>query len=575
LLPLDEISCDLLIIGAGGAGLLAAVHAHEGDSNLRIVIVVKGLLGQSGCTRMVQGGYNCVLNPNDSFEKHFEDTIKGGQFLNNQELAWTLVSDSPDRIIELENRIGCLFDRDKNGVIHQKPFAGQSFDRTVHKGDLTGIEIMSNLRDYVFENGMTVLEETRGLDLIMDGSRCAGAVLLNNRKGRFIACRAKATLLATGAGATMYQISSPSLEKAADGMGMAYRVGAEFIDMEMMQFHPTGLLVGSSIATGGLLEEGLRGAGARLFNARGERYMERYAPDKLERATRDVVSRSSYMEIMAGRGTASGGVLLDATHMGAKFLLDNFRGMVERCAEYGFDLLHSRVEVSPSAHYHMGGVKIDRDGRCNIDGLFVAGEDAGGVHGANRLGGNGVADSIVFGARAGDAMAEYVKSSSREPGYSAASAQALCKRWHDIRTRASGENPFKLRDELERVMWKKAGVVRNGPDLTTACDELKALQERAANCEGSGSETYNAKWNEAINLANITVIAEMIAKSALMREESRGAHYRQDFPDKRTEWLKNICMTPENGGLRTWTTPVQFTRLSPPELEAKKQPVGV
>src|SRR5881275_877902 len=216
MLPIDHIDADVLIIGAGGAGLLAALHIHETLPSAKIVIVVKGLLGQSGCTRMVQGGYNCVLNPSDSFQRHFEDTVKGGQFLNNQDLAWALVSDSPDRIIELENRVGCLFDRNADGTIHQKPFAGQSFDRTVHKGDLTGIEIMSNLRDYVLESDMIVLQETRGLDLLMD-----------NGHGKFIAVRAKAVLLATGAGATMYQISSPSLEKAADGMGMAHRVGAE------------------------------------------------------------------------------------------------------------------------------------------------------------------------------------------------------------------------------------------------------------------------------------------------------------------------------------------------------------
>src|SRR3954465_9971735 len=370
MLPIDDLTADVLILGAGGAGMLAALHVTTANPRARIVIAVKGLIGQSGCTRMVQGGYNCVLNSADSLEKHFNDTIKGGQFINNQDLAWTLVSDSPQRILELENRVGCLFDRNPDGTIHQKPFAGQSFDRPVHKGDLTGIEIMSNLRDWVLEQpNITVLEETRGLDLLRGDTGVYGAVLLDNRKGRFVAVSARAVLLATGAGATMYTISSPSLEKAGDGQAMAYRVGAEFIDMEMMQFHPTGLLVGKSMATGGLLEEGLRGAGARLYNAVGERFMQRYS-DKAERATRDVVSRSSYMEIMAGRGTPSGGVLIDATHMGEKFLLDNFRGMVDRCREYGFDLLHDRVEVSPSAHYHMGGVRIDVDGFTSVEGLF-------------------------------------------------------------------------------------------------------------------------------------------------------------------------------------------------------------
>ncbi|MBA3272807.1 MAG: FAD-binding protein, partial [Chthoniobacterales bacterium] len=532
---------------------MAALHAHENSSGkLRICVAVKGLLGQSGCTRMVQGGYNCVLNPNDSFERHFEDTIKGGQFLNNQELAWHLVSDSPDRIIELENLVGCLFDRNPDGTIHQKPFAGQSFDRTVHKGDLTGIEIMANLRDYIFEQPpVQVLEETRGLDLLFDESRVAGALLLDNRRGRFVVMRAKATLLATGGGATMYRISSPSLEKAGDGVGMAFRAGAEFIDMEMMQFHPTGLLVGRSIATGGLLEEGLRGAGSRLFNGNGERFMEKYS-DKLERATRDIVSRSSYMEIMAGRGTKQGGVQLDASHLGEKFLLDNFRGMVERCAEYGFDLLHSQVEVSPSAHYHMGGVKIDGGCFTNIDGLFVAGEDAGGVHGANRLGGNGVADSIVFGARAGDAMEVDVQS-QKMPAVSRDQITTLARRWSGSLERTQGEDPFKLREQLEDVMWEKVGVVRNGPDMTDAVQEIKTLQDRINRAAAAGGAIYNSKWNEALNTANLLVVAEMTALSALLREESRGAHYRQDFTEKSPAWLKNICLKPEGGGVKHWT----------------------
>lgn len=569
MLPLETIETDLLIIGAGGAGLLAALHAHELNKKLRITIVVKGLLGQSGCTRMVQGGYNCVLNPNDSFEKHFADTIKGGQYINNQDLAWTLVSDSPNRIIELENHVGCLFDRNPDGTIHQKPFAGQSFDRTIHKGDLTGIEIMSNLRDYVLEEDMTVLEETRGLDLLFDGSRVSGALLLDNRKGKFIVVKAKATLLATGGGATMFQISSPSLEKAGDGHAMAFRAGAEFIDMEMMQFHPTGLLVGRSMATGGLLEEGLRGAGARLFNGLGERFMEKYAPDKMERSTRDVVSRSSYLEIMAGRGTKNGGVYIDATHM--KDVAKNFRGMVDRCAEYGFDLVHSRVEVSPSAHYHMGGVKIDRDCYCNIEGLFVAGEDAGGVHGANRLGGNGVADSIVFGARAGDSVAEYMNA-PYTPKVSESQIQDLCKRWLEPLERTEGENPFQLREQMEELMWKKSGVVRNGPDMESAVNALQQMRTRAEKQAGPGGVIFNAKWNEAINVTNLLTVAEMITRSALMRTESRGAHYRQDFPTSNPDWLRNIHIVPEAGNMKFWTTDVEFTKMQPPpEMQRKAE----
>ena len=562
----EQLDADILILGSGGAGLMAALHAQERNKRLRIVVAVKGLLGQSGCTRMVQGGYNAVLNPADSLQRHFEDTIKGGAFLNNQELAWTLVEDAPKRIIELENRFGCVFDRNDDGTVHQKPFAGQSFDRTVHKGDLTGIEIMSNLRDAVLESEITVLEECRGIDLLQSGNRISGALLLDVRTGKFIVARARATLLATGGGATMYRISSPSLEKSGDGMAMACRAGAAFVDMEMLQFHPTGLLVGDSLATGGLLEEGLRGAGARLFNGLGERYMERYDPKKLERTTRDVISRASYLEIMAGRGTASGGVLLDASHLGEEFLLRHFPGMVERCADYGFDLLHGPVEVSPSAHYQMGGVEIDRDGHSNLDGLFVAGEDAGGVHGANRLGGNGVADSIVFGARAGDAMTEYAAGAELS-SVSEAQVRELSEKWSQPLRRDDGDKVFPLRKQLEDLMWMKVGIVRDGAGLGAAIEEIGCLEERTGRVKVSGGAAFNLEWNEAINLVNLTLVAGMVARSALVREESRGAHYRSDHPAPDPAWLKRIRLTQENGDLKFSFGKVAFTRLQPLELE--------
>src|SRR5947207_4831340 len=564
-LPLEHLDADILIVGAGGAGLLAAVHAHEISKKLRIVVAVKGLLGQSGCTRMVQGGYNAVLNPNDSLERHFADTVKGGAYLNHQELAWTLVKEAPDRIVELENRIGCMFDRNSDGTIHQKPFAGQSFDRTVHKGDLTGIEIMSNLRDYIIEEDIRVLQETRGLDLLTSDGKVCGALLLNIRTGRLIAVRSRATLLASGGGATMYRISSPSLEKAADGMAMAFRAGARFVDMEMLQFHPTGLLVGKSMATGGLLEEGLRGAGARLFNGLGERYMERYDPQKLERATRDVISRSSYLEIMAGRGTQSGGVYIDVSHLDHDFIARSFPGMVERCRDYGFDLVHDRVEVSPSAHYQMGGVAMDVDCRTSIPGLFVAGEDGGGVHGANRLGGNGVADSIVYGARAGDSMADFVIGRDL-PSLSEAQLAELAARWTGPLERSAGENVFRLRTELDGLMWEKAGVVRNGCDLQSAAEELRTLKARAVNIAAPGGAASNPAWNEALNLINLIVNAEMVARSAALRTESRGAHYRQDYPAPDPAWLKNIHLTPAGDEMKFHFEPVRFTRLSPPDL---------
>jgi succinate dehydrogenase/fumarate reductase flavoprotein subunit len=563
-LAVDALDADILIIGAGGAGLLAALHAHEINPALRIVIAVKGLLGQSGCTRMVQGGYNAVLDPRDSLERHFSDTINGGAFLNNQDLAWKLVEDAPKRIVELENKVGCIFDRNADGTVHQKPFAGQSFDRTVHKGDLTGIEIMSNLRDYILESDIRVLQECRGLDLLTDDGAVAGAVLLDIRAGRLIAVRAKATLIATGGGATMYRISSPSLEKSGDGMAMARRAGVTFVDMEMLQFHPTGLLVGSSIATGGLLEEGLRGAGAHLYNGRGERFMERYDPQHLERATRDVVARASYLEIAAGRGTTSGGVYIDAHHLGEEFLLTRFPGMVERCADYGFDLLHDRVEVSPSAHFQMGGIKIDVNCRTGLANLFAAGEDAGGVHGANRLGGNGVADSVVFGGCAGDVMADYV--GARElPAVSTPQVKAISEYWTRPLAAENGQKPFDLRRELENVMWDQVGVVRNGPDLQLALDALAELRERSSRATVSGGPASNPAWNALMDLANLGAVAQMVAEGALLRTESRGAHYRADYPHADPVWLKNIMLTPRGDELDAHFEPVRFKRLSPPD----------
>ncbi len=570
-LHLEHLDCDLLIVGGGGAGLLAAVHAllagkKSSAGQLRIVIVVKGLLGQSGCTRMVQGGYNAVLNAGDSLDLHFADTIRGGAYINHQELAWKLVEDAPKRIIELENRIGCMFDRNPDGTIHQKAFAGQSFDRTVHRGDLTGIEIMSNLRDYIIEGDFRVLQETRGLDLLTCDGKVGGALLLNLRTGRLIAVRSRATLLATGGGATMYRISSPSLEKSGDGMAMAFRAGAQFVDMEMLQFHPTGLLVGNSVATGGLLEEGLRGAGARLFNGLGERYMERYDSTKMERATRDVISRSSYLEIMAGRGTPGGGVYIDVSHLDHEYVAQSFHGMVERCRDYGFDLVHDRVEVSPSAHYQMGGVAMDVDCRTNLECLFVAGEDGGGVHGANRLGGNGVADSIVYGARAGDSMADFIVGRDL-PYVPASQLNELSARWAQALGRTEGENVFQLRAALEDVMWNQVGVVRNGPHLTEAVSALDDLTTRADNVMAPGDPESNPVWNEALNLINLCANAAMVARSALLRTESRGAHYREDYPAADPGWLRNIYLTRIDNEMKFECEPVKFSRLSPPQPE--------
>src|SRR5476649_2902797 len=408
-MQLRRIETDILILGAGGAGLFAALHAKKTAPSLDVTVAVKGLLGKCGCTRMVQGGYNVALAPGDSVERHFMDTIEGGKWLNDQDLAWKLVTEAQVRIRELENELGCFFDRNPDGSVHQKAFAGQTFDRTVHKGDLTGIEIINRLSEQVWARKIKRLEEHRAVALIKSkgGDALAGVLMIDMRSGEFAFVQAKSVLLATGGGPTMYKYHTPSGDKSCDGLAMALRAGLPLRDMEMVQFHPTGLLAGTGTRmTGTVLEEGLRGAGGHLLNGEGARFMGNY-DDKLERATRDVVSRAIFAEMRAGRGTPNGGVYLAMGHLGPAKVRAQFKGMVERCDDCGFDLAGGLVEVVPTAHYMMGGVEFEADGATALRGLFAAGEDTGGVHGANRLGGNGVANSTVFGAIAGDAMAEW------------------------------------------------------------------------------------------------------------------------------------------------------------------------
>ena len=357
---MQALDTDILILGAGGAGLFAALHAKKARPELDVTIAVKGLLGKCGCTRMVQGGYNVALAPEDSVERHFMDTIEGGGWLNQQDLAWLLVSTAPKRIRELENEIGCFFDRNPDGTVHQKAFAGQTFDRTVHKGDLTGIEIVNRLAEQIWRLNVRRLEDHRALDLIpaADGSGLCGVAMLDMRSGEPLLVRARATLLATGGGPTMYLYHTPSGDKSCDGMAMALRAGLPLRDMEMVQFHPTGLLAGPNTRmTGTVLEEGLRGSGGHLIDATGTRFMFDY--DKRgERATRDIVCRGIADRIRKGHASPNGGVYIAMGHLGPDNVRREFKGMVERCADCGFDLTQGQVEVIPTAHYMMGGVQF-------------------------------------------------------------------------------------------------------------------------------------------------------------------------------------------------------------------------
>src|SRR5262245_51308609 len=565
---MEQLETDILILGAGGAGLLAALHAKRAAPDLDVTIAVKGLLGKCGCTRMVQGGYNVALAPGDSVERHFMDTIDGGGWLNNQELAWLLVTQAPVRIRELENEVGCFFDRNPDGTVHQKAFAGQTFDRTVHKGDLTGIEIINRLAEQIWRHDVRKLEDHRALDLIpaADGSGLAGVYMLDMRSGEPLLVRARATLLATGGGPTMYKYHTPSGDKSCDGMAMALRAGLPLRDMEMVQFHPTGLLAGEGTRmTGTVLEEGLRGSGGHLIDATGERFMFDY-DSRGERATRDIVSRSIQDRIRAGFASPHGGVYIEMGHLGPANVRRDFKGMVRRVADCGFDLAAGRVEVIPTAHYMMGGVVFAPDCTTPMPRLYAAGEDTGGVHGANRLGGNGVANSTVFGGLAGDTIGVRTKRSAALPEPDKAALDQATARALAPLGKKSGDLPG-IRQKLYDTMRDDVGILRTAQSLARGRAALDDLASELADSGVAGDDRrYNLTWMDRLNLENLVLVSRAIRAAADARCDSRGAHFREDFPgtpdlsSSRYTLVRNV-----NGDMAVTTEAVEFTRVRPGE----------
>jgi fumarate reductase flavoprotein subunit len=563
---MKRIRTDILVLGSGGAGLFAALHAKRAAPQLQVTVAVKGLLGKCGCTRMVQGGYNVALAEGDSVERHFMDTIEGGKWLPNQELAWTLVTTAIERIHELENELGCFFDRNPDGTVHQKAFAGQTFDRTVHKGDLTGIEIINRLAEQAWVSGVERLEEHRAIALVKarGANAIAGVAMIDMRTGELLFVQAKSVLLGTGGGPTMYRYHTPSGDKSCDGLAMALDAGLTLRDMEMVQFHPTGVLAGEGTRlTGTIIEEGLRGAGGYLLNGAKERFMTNYDP-RGERATRDIVSRGMFSEIRAGRGTPHGGLYISMGHLGPDNVRRMFKGMVERCADCGFDLAGGLVEVVPTAHYMMGGVEFQADGRTAMEGLFAAGEDTGGVHGANRLGGNGVANSTVFGGIAGDTMGAWTPREGewREPEAGALEAA-------EARARFPLGRPVgdldRVRQSLYEVMWNDVGSLREASRLERARSRLAELRGELEATGVDGKDLrYNLTWHDWLNLSSLITVSEAICTAALAREDSRGAHFREDFPqtgDLARSAYSQVWI--EDGALRLGWKPVDFTRVRP------------
>jgi len=566
---LERHDTDILIIGAGGAGLFAALHAQKAAPDLKITIAVKGLLGKCGCTRMVQGGYNVALGVGDSVERHFMDTIAGGKWLPHQDMAWKLCETAVVRIRELENEIGCFFDRNADGSLHQKAFAGQSFDRTVHKGDLTGIEIINRLMEQVLSRSVERMEEHRALALIPTpgGEALAGVLFVDMRQGVFRLVRAKAVLIATGGGPTMYRYHTPSGDKSMDGLSMALRLSLPLRDMEMVQFHPTGLLAGDGTRmTGTVLEEGLRGAGGQLLDGEGRRFMFDY-DEKGERATRDIVSRAIYDEMRKGRTTPYGGVYISMSHLGPEKVARQFKGMVKRCADCGFDLAGGRVEVVPTAHYQMGGLECDPDTRTAMPGLYVAGEDAGGAHGSNRLGGNGVANSTVYGGVAGDVMAADVQATTtalRDVDEDLLAVEMI-RALH-----AFGGKPgdvHGLRRRLMDLMWDDVGVMRTGDGLQRGLNQLADLKGEFLETGLPDSDLrFNLTWHDWLNLRSLIEISEAIATAALQRENSRGAHYREDFPEEGDLMASYYTVVRQQGdALDVSRAPVIFSIVKPGE----------
>ena len=522
---------DILILGSGGAGLFAALHVKKAAPDLQVTIAVKGLVGKCGCTRMVQGGYNVALGAGDSVERHFMDTIHGGKWLPHQDMAMKLCETAIIRVQELENELGCFFDRNSDGSLHHKAFAGQTFDRTVHKGDLTGIEIISRLMEQVRAMPLQMLEEYRALALIPNqaGDSITAVLMVDMRSGEFHLVRTKSVLLATGGGPTMYRYHTPSGEKSMDGLSMALRVGLKLRDMEMVQFHPTGLLAGlDTRMTGTVLEEGLRGAGGYLLNDQGVRFMLDYDP-AAERATRDIVSRAIYAEMRKGNTSPHGGVYISMSHLGADNVKRQFSGMVRRCADCGFDLAGGQVEVVPTAHYFMGGVVVEPDTRCELTGLYVAGEDAGGAHGANRLGGNGVANSTVFGGIAGDVMAADIAGVNHWQDPDMSTVEVEIERAL-LPFQKSAGNINAIRTRLMDIMWDDVGILRTGERLHQGLEKLASLKSELLDTGlANDNRVFNLSWHDWLNLQSLIDVSEVIASAALSRENSLGAHFREDY----------------------------------------------
>jgi len=573
----ERLAVDVVVVGSGGAGLMAVRHACATDPALRVALVSKGLVGRSGCSVMAQG-YNAAIGADDDPATHFEDIVRGGAFLSDQSLAWALASDAPLVVRELADELGCAFDRASDGSLELLPFAGQSRRRKVHRGHLTGLEILARLRDDLIRTRPIVLEDTRALDLLVDDRGTAGLVALDVRRGKPIVVEAAVVVLAAGgSAAASYRVATPAREKSGDGLALVLRAGLPLRDMEMVQFLSVGLAAGGSVLTGALLEEALRFAGAELWNAAGERFMERYDPERGEKAPRDVVARAAYDEILGGRGTPEGAVLLDCRPIGRAALEARFGELTARARLLGVDLAAAPVPIAPAAHIGIGGAVVDEHGATAIPGLLVAGEDAGGVHGASWAGGNGIAESTVFGRRAGRVAAALARERMAPVSIPDGLVADVLGRVAAPLVRAtaspSGKTGGELARELGDIFWERVGPRRDAAGLADAAARIAELHERAGRVTVTGPPAANGAWQEALDLESRLAVAEVVVAAAAARTESRGVHVRRDFPTA-DRWPQAAIVRRDAGGVRVTMDPVALDRLRPETPVAAGPPTG-
>ena len=580
---IQTIEHDVIIIGAGGAGLRAAIECSK--RGLSTGLICKSLLGKAH-TVMAEGGVAAALgnvDNRDHWKVHFRDTMRGGKFLNVWRMAELHAKQAPDRVRELEEW-GAVFDRTNKGLINQRNFGGHRYPRLAHVGDRTGLEIIRTLQDYGVHQGIEVYMECTGLDLIKDGDKISGMVAMWRDSGQFIIFKTGAVIMATGGGGKAWKVTSNSWEYTGDGHAMAYEAGAELIDMEFTQFHPTGMVWPPSVH-GTLVTEGVRGEGGILVNSEGRRFMfdnipKRFASETAdteeeagrwlagdknarrppELLTRDVVARAIRKEVKAGRGSPHGGAFLDIANQRSeediKKKLPSMYHQFKVLAE--LDITKDVMEVGPTLHYMMGGIRVDADTQMSrVPGLFACGECSGGMHGANRLGGNSLSDLLVFGKLAGEGASDYIKKLNQKPQIDEDQIKSIIRNATVILNRESGENPYLLHEKLVENMQNSVGIVRTEELLSEGITKLEDLKLSYKNIKASGASQYNPGWHEALALRNLIITAESVARSALMREESRGAHTRVDFPGEKDEWLDyNIVISKnEIGEMQTNKVP--------------------